>query len=242
MNLIDFIKMANGLDEKNLPKSTAIVCLTELSENENNELVSNIKQMVTLLTPEIKIDYFTDSNDDNGYIEVRVRFDSPNSNELRILWNMLEKYRELNYIDDIPIDTDIEIKSDTIIEMMIVPREISETDPIFLELAFPINFNLCSGEPGKIADTLDFFFNVNGCLFHENDYIDIAELSKETDDYVRDMEVELRKEQEYLEEQQKQEEENLRKQMDSINQTIDNPEEIIRIRLGGKVNEKDDDE
>ena len=57
------------------------------------------------------------------------------------------------------IDEDVEIKDDfeNIVELMIMPRRNDgETSSIFLELAFPINFNLCSNEPGTVADSIDF--------------------------------------------------------------------------------------
>jgi hypothetical protein len=240
MNLIDFIKMASGLDEKRLPKSTATICLVELEENEDKEIVSNIKDMVTLLTPEIKIDYFADGLDENGYIEVNLCFGNATSNELKAAWDILEQYKKLNTLDDVPIDTDIEIFSDTMVELMIMPKETAEADPIFFELAFPINFTLCSSIPGRIADSINLFFNSNSCIFHENNYVDMEDVERESDEYVNALESEYRQEQEAEEERLRKEKENIQRQMESMNKALDQPESIQRIRIGGKSDEDED--
>lgn len=241
MNLTEFAKMANGLDKNKMPKSTATLCLVELFENEENEIVSNIKDMITLLTPEITIDFFVDGCDENAYIEVRARFGNPNSTELKFAWSLLEQFRNLNSLDNVPIDMDVIIESDTKIELMILPRETIETDPVFLELAFPINFNLCSSQPGRVADTLNMFFNANSCIFHENEYVDMEEVEAEAEQYIQEVEYEYQTIQKNLIEEARKQEESLKAEVDLTSQPINKPETVHRIRLGGNRYEDKED-
>ena len=266
MELIDFIKIASGVDKKNLPKSTASLCLVELTETDDNEIVSNIKQILTLITTEIYLDCFVDGCDENGYIEARLKFNNPYSSELNAAWSMLEEYRKLMSTVNIDIDTDITIDTDTMLELIIMPttglsgvndsttelkganppsrelpgiidsKELSDPEPIFLELAFPINFNLCSSEPGKAADTLDFVFNTNSCRFHENDYVDMEQMYRETNDYLKKLEDEIRQEQEIEEERILKEEEYIRSQAELRSQSMPKAEESGTIRVGGRAN------
>lgn len=196
MTLLEFVKMASGSDQNRVPKSTACLCLVELESNKEGEVVSNIKSMLTLLSPEILINFFVDGRDENGYIEVRIQFQNPDNSELHAVWNILEEYRTLNLLEHIPIpvDSEIEISSDTVIELMILPKETAHTNPVFLELAFPINFTLCSSLPGRTADSLDLFFNANSCRFHENNYLDMDEIRSESEEYMSNRESQYQEE------------------------------------------------
>ncbi|WP_097005239.1 hypothetical protein [Lacrimispora amygdalina] len=276
MELIDFIKIASGVDKKNLPKSTASLCLVELTETDDNEIVSNIKQILTLITTEIYLDCFVDGCDENGYIEARLKFNNPYSSELNAAWSMLEEYRKLMSTANVDIDTDITIDTDTMLELIIMPttgltgvndsttelkgandskvglsevnppstelpgiidyKELSDPEPVFLELAFPINFNLCSSEPGKAADTLDFVFNTNSCRFHENNYVDMEQMNRETNEYLKKLEDEIRQEQEIEEERILKEEEYIRSQAKLRSQSMLKAEESGTIRVGGRAN------
>lgn len=243
MDLFEFIKKASGVDDKYLPKSTASLCLVELTETEDNELVSNIKQMLTLITSEIYLDCFVDGCDENGYIEARIRFNNPYSAELKAAWNMLEQYRKLISTMEVDIDKNFETGADTdnMIELMIMPRETMETEPVFLELSFPINFNLCSSEPGKAADSIDFFFNTNSCHISENEGLDMEQMNRETNDYLQQLEAEIRYQKE-LEEQKVQEQEDfIKRQAELRRLSMQQAEKSNTIRVGGRLNEDKED-
>lgn len=236
MDLFEFIKMASGVDDKKLPKSTAALCFVELVENENNELVSNIKQMLSLITAEIYLDCFVDGYDDNGYIEVKITFNNPYSTELKAAWNMLEQYRKNMSTMDIDIDEDVEIKDDleNMVELMILPRATMETNPIFLELAFPINFTLCSSEPGKVADSIDFFFNTNSCCISENEDLDMEQMNRETNEYLQELEAEIRYNEELEQEKEREQEEFIKRQAELKRMSMQQAEKSNIIRVGGR--------
>lgn len=239
MDLFEFIKMASGVDDKKLPKSTAALCLVEMSKNDDNELVSNIKQMLTLITSEIYLDCFVDGYDDNGYIEAKITFSNPFCAELKAAWNMLERYKKIMSTMNIDIDENVEIKDDldNMVELMIMPRATMETNPIFLELAFPINFNLCSSEPGKVADSIDFFFNTNSCCISENDELDMEQMNRETNDYLQQLEAEIRYNEELEKEKELQQEEFIKKQTELKRMTMQQAEKSSITRVGGRRNE-----
>lgn len=239
MDLFEFIKIASGVDERNLPKSTAALCLVELVENENNELVSNIKQMLSLINIEIYLDCFVDGYDDNGYIEAKIKFNNPYSAELKAAWNMLEQYKKNMSTMNMDIDEDVEIKDDfeNMIELMIMPRETMEKNPVFLELAFPINFNLCSNEPGTVADSIDFFFNTNSCCISENEDLDMEQMNRETNEYLQQLEAEIRYNEELEKEKEREQEEFIKQQAELKRMAMQQAEKSNIIRVGGRRNE-----
>lgn len=239
MDLFEFIKMASGVDEKKLSKSTAALCLVELVENEDKELISNIKQMLSLITTEIYLDCFVDGYDDNGYIEAKIKFNNPYSAELKAAWNMLEQYKKNMSSMNMDMDEDVEIKDDfeNMIELMIMPRETMEKNPTFLELAFPINFNLCSSEPGTVADSIDFFFNTNSCCISENEELDIEQMNRETNEYLQQLEAEIRYNEELEKEKEREQEEFIKQQAELKRMAMQQAEKSNIIRVGGRRNE-----
>ena len=152
---------------------------------------------------------------------------------------MLEQYKKHMSTMNMDIDEDVEIKDDfeNMIELMIMPRETMEKNPVFLELAFPINFNLCSNEPGTVADSIDFFFNTNSCCISENEDLDMEQMNRETNEYLQQLEAEIRYNEELEKEKEREQEEFIKQQAELKRMAMQQAEKSNIIRVGGRRNE-----
>lgn len=187
-NILDFIRLANGINQKGEPKSTAVIAISELiEEEENGEIVqkSNILKTVDIIGKVITFDCFINGMDENAYVGITIKFDLLKNNDLQLVWNILKEYKEKNDLTKTNFDEDVEVDSEELIELIITPLETID-NPIFLELINPINFTLCSSVPNQVCDSINLFFNVDSAIIHE-DLVDMNQTKIEAEKYLNEL-------------------------------------------------------
>lgn len=187
-NILDFIKLANGTNAKGEPKCTAIIANSEIIESEENGGIvqrSNILKAVDIIGQTITFDCFINGMDENAYVGVNIKFDLLKNEDIRLVWNLLKEYKEMTDLTKTSFDEDVEINSETIIELIIMPTEMLET-PVFLELINPINFTLCASMPNQVCDSINLFFNADSTIIHE-DLVDVHQAKIEAEKYISEL-------------------------------------------------------
>ena len=205
MNFEEFKSLVCNKVEDKL-KPTISIAFFHPYINENGELDLFPDEAYNLIVPLVNINVVTDFYNEFKFLELNLKYQNANDNELRLISEKLAFYAEelTKTIDD---DT-----KRPALSVSILPsgKYIDDGNPYLLEMAMPLQIGVISKNPGEVANTITMLFLLGKCNLSEIEDVDLDEAKKEAQyddgEAIREQELlqrEMEEKQAFLDKQEK---------------------------------------
>lgn len=231
MTLEEFKNEVCSDDPRNqLLPTIGIIHYTPIEVNEGDEpyYEMGIKDLITIIKPNIHINYKTDLYQSIEFFEVQLKFVSSYDPDIEAIYNFLKGYeKEVS-------DNWNDVTKCPACSVFITPnKKYMEENIHFLELQMPLLVSLSSSKPNQMPNIISMLFVVGKCYLHESDE-DLVDMKSINDDIAHErLENErLKAEEEARTQEEQARDEYMRKLQEEFEDTDDTPNHVIRIGRG----------